>query len=91
MREARQRAIKDLRRKFGKEIFILAEGGIIDDSGWEAWEALDAGANMVAGYTGFMFGSFGLLLHMAKGLESKLKQNNFKNLEEFQRSKGLIK
>jgi len=76
----RQRAIADARANFPKAV-IIATGGI--DSANQAWQALEAGADLLEGYTPYTFHGFGLLQILAKGLEEKLKSSGFKSLEEY--------
>jgi len=87
LQEYRQRAIKDFRHNFGKEYFLIATGGI--DSADEAWKSFEAGANVVAGYTPYIFSGFSLIPQMASGVEKKLNGKGFKTLKDFQRSIGL--
>ena len=87
LQEYRQRAITDFRDNFGKEYFLIATGGI--DSADEAWKSLEAGANVVAGYTPYIFSGFSLIPKMASGVEKKLNEKGFKILKDFQRSMGL--
>ena len=85
----RQKAIKDIREEFGKDIFLIAEGGIIEESGEQAFNAFGAGANAIAGYTGMVFNGFGVIPQMARGLERMLNKKGYKTLTEFQESIGL--
>lgn len=86
LRDFRQRAIYDARKEFGKNIFIIATGGI--DSAEEAFKSFDAGANAIAGYTPYILNGFGLIKKIARGLEEKLRAKGYKTLEEFQKSRN---
>ena len=77
----RQRAIADARANFPKAV-IIATGGI--DSADQAWQSLEAGADLFEGYTPYTFHGFGLLLQLAKGLEEKVKGFGFKSLAKYQ-------
>ncbi len=81
LQEYRQRAIIDARAAFPNAL-IIATGGI--DSADQAWAAFEAGANALEGYTPYIFGGFGLLLEMAKGVEDKLRARGYTSLSEFQ-------
>ena len=84
----RQRAITDFRQAFGKKPFLIGVGGI--DSAEEAFAAFEAGANVLAAYTPYIFNGFGLLPQIAKGVEKKLQERGYKTLREFQKDKGLV-
>ena len=79
LQEYRQRALKDARMNF-PNAFIFATGGI--DSAEQAWSALQY-ADALEGYTPYTFKGFGLILEMADGLRTKLKENSYKTLREF--------
>lgn len=81
LQEYRQRAIIDARAAFPNTL-IIATGGI--DSADQAWEAFQAGADALEGYTPYVFNGFGLLLEMAKGVEDKLQASGYTSLSKFQ-------
>jgi len=83
----RQRAITDFREAFGKKPFVIGVGGI--DSADEAFAAFEAGANVVAGYTPYIFNGFGIISKIAKGVEKKLNRKGYHTLREFQREMGI--
>ncbi|MFH1325143.1 MAG: hypothetical protein ABIH49_00030 [archaeon] len=83
----RQNAINDIRETFGEKPIVIAEGGI--DSAEEAWMALEDGANLLAGYTPYIFNGFGLIPKMAKGIIKELNKRGYKTLKEFQKDMGL--
>ncbi|MBI4116208.1 hypothetical protein HY449_00515 [Candidatus Pacearchaeota archaeon] len=85
LRDFRQRAICDARKNFGKDVFIIATGGIV--SADEAFKSFQAGANLLSGYTPYILHGLGLIKKIAEGLETKLNELGYKTLEEFQKSK----
>lgn len=84
LQEYRQRAVRDTRATF-PNAFIIAAGGI--NSGEQAWSAFEAGADSLEGYTPYTFKGFGLLLEMARGVQSKLRDLGYKTLREYQTSR----
>ncbi|MBI4020075.1 MAG: hypothetical protein HY367_01975 [Candidatus Aenigmarchaeota archaeon] len=82
LRPYRQRAIRDARREFPDSL-IIATGGI--DSAEEAWQAFDAGANLLEGYTPYTFHGLGLLPQMTSGVKGILRANRL-GLQEYQDS-----
>lgn len=80
LQEFRDRAVRDARSMF-PDSMIIATGGI--DSGAEAWKALQAGANLLEGYTPYTFEGLGLLIGIAQELQALLRKEGYKSLSEF--------
>ncbi|MGC8623135.1 MAG: hypothetical protein ACP5TK_00495 [Candidatus Micrarchaeia archaeon] len=70
LREYRLRAVKDMRSEF-PEAMIIACGGIYD--GDDAYETFKAGANMLEGFTPYVYFGFGLLSEIEKRVSQRLK------------------
>ncbi len=79
----RDRAISDARTAFPGAV-IIGTGGI--NSAEQAWSALNAGADALEGYTPYTFSGFGLLLDMAAGIKTRLKEAGYDTLAAFQKS-----
>ena len=84
LQDYRRRAISDLRKTF-PDAEIIATGGI--DSGNEAWDSFSRGANVVAGYTPYIFEGFGLQRNIAREIQNNLSLLNYDTLVEFQANK----
>lgn len=84
LREYRNRALRDARAAF-PESLIVATGGI--DTGLEAWNAFEAGANLIEGYTPYIFEGFGLLRDIALQLRSILRDRGYKDLSGYIQSR----
>lgn len=80
LQDYRQRAIADARRTFPSAV-IIATGGI--DSGQQAWNAFEAGADALEGYTPYTFHGFGLLREMALHIREQLARHGCKTLSEY--------
>ncbi len=80
LQEFRNRAVRDARENFPDSL-IVATGGI--ETGLEAWNAFEAGANLIEGYTPYAFEGFGLLRDVAVQLESILRDKGYKDLAGF--------
>jgi len=87
LQDYRRRAISDLRKTF-PDAEIIATGGI--DSGKEAGDAFSRGANVVAGYTPYIFEGFGLQINIAREIQDYLGLLNYDTLTEFQANKCRI-
>lgn len=59
---------------------IVGVGGIL--SADDAWEKIGAGASLLQAYSGFVFEGAALSKSIVHGLERKLRQHGFKNIEE---------
>ncbi len=84
----RQRAIKDAREAFGKDVIIIGAGGT--DRG-NVFSAFEAGANAVVSYTSHMFNGFGIVPEMLGEIDRGLKSKGYETLEQFQRDGGFVK
>ena len=81
LQQYRQRAVRDVRAAYPKAT-IIATGGI--DSAEQAWNAFEAGADALEGYTPYTYKGFGLLLEMATGLRKILSIHDYKSLKHLQ-------
>jgi dihydroorotate dehydrogenase len=79
LRRYRDAAIREARSKF-PEATIIATGGI--DTGEEAWKAFEAGADLLEGYTPFVFEGFGVLIRISRELRAILRQKGYSTLAE---------
>lgn len=79
----RMRAIRDIRKEF-REAVIVATGGIFN--GREAYETFKAGANLIEGYTPYIFYGLGLFPQIVKGVFRNLKEDGYQTLEELENS-----
>tara|TARA_B100000459_G_scaffold147338_1_gene116562 strand:+ start:1887 stop:2936 length:1050 start_codon:yes stop_codon:yes gene_type:complete len=59
---------------------IVGVGGIL--SAEDAWEKIGAGASLLQAYSGFVFEGPSLSKSVVNGLDKKLREHGFKNLEE---------
>jgi dihydroorotate dehydrogenase len=74
LQEYRQHAISDARLAFPNAV-IIGTGGI--DSAEQAWNAFEAGADALEGYTPYTFHGFGLLFEMLSDIREKLRSNGY--------------
>lgn len=75
------RAVKDAREAFPAAV-IVATGGI--GSGRDAFDAVDAGATLLEGYTPYTYHGLGLKSQMERGLLSEMRQRGYRSMEELQ-------
>jgi dihydroorotate dehydrogenase len=79
----RDRAVKVLRRLYGRvggRLTLIGVGGIetVDD----AWDRITAGASLLQGYTGFVYGGGLWAKHIHDGLAVRLRDGGFASLSE---------
>ncbi len=72
LKKYRLRAVKEARRQFDDAV-IVATGGIFD--GDDAYETFKAGANMIEGFTPYVFYGIGLLRQIEKRVDELLKRD----------------
>ncbi len=75
------RAVRDTRKAFPSAV-IVATSGI--SSGEDAYDAFDAGATLLEGYTPYTYHGLGLKPRMERELLRKMKKIGYRSLEEIQ-------
>ncbi len=80
LKSYRIRSVKAIRDEF-RDIVIVATGGIFD--GDDAYETFKAGANMLEGFTPYVFYGVGLVRQLEKKVEARLKSDGI-DLETLQ-------
>jgi dihydroorotate dehydrogenase len=78
-----RRAAQVLRRLYGRvgdRLTLISVGGIetVDD----AWDRITAGASLLQGYTGFIYGGGLWAKHIHDGLAARLRERGFSSLTE---------
>jgi dihydroorotate dehydrogenase len=78
-----QRALEILRRLYGRvgsDLVLISVGGIetVDD----AWERITAGASLLQGYTGFIYGGGLWAKEIHDGIAARLHAGGFGSLGE---------
>ncbi len=78
-----QRAAEVLRRLYGRvgdRLTLISVGGIetVDD----AWDRITAGASLLQGYTGFIYGGGLWAKHIHDGIALRLREGGFSSLSE---------
>lgn len=79
----RERSLEVLRRlhdRTGGRLVLIAAGGI--ESGDDAWERIRAGASLVQGYTGFVYGGPSWARKVHRGLLRRMRAEGFTSLEQ---------
>ncbi|MBD0369858.1 MAG: quinone-dependent dihydroorotate dehydrogenase [Pyrinomonadaceae bacterium] len=80
LRSRSTEVIASLYRRLRGRIPIIGVGGIF--SADDAWEKICAGASLIQIYTGFIYEGAGLVRDINKGLQERLTQGGFRNLDE---------
>ncbi|WP_084350737.1 quinone-dependent dihydroorotate dehydrogenase [Millisia brevis] len=70
--------LRRLRARVGDRLVLISVGGI--ETPEQAWERITAGATLVQGYTGFIYGGPFWIRRINKGIAAKLKQGGFADL-----------
>lgn len=72
--------LRRLYRRVGDRLVLISVGGIetVDD----AWERITAGASLLQGYTGFVYGGGLWAKRIHDGLARRLRENGFSSLAE---------
>jgi dihydroorotate dehydrogenase len=84
-----QRAYAVLRRlsaRVGDQLILISVGGI--DTAEDAWERITAGASLLQGYTGFVYGGGLWAKHIHDGIAARLHAGGFSSLSEAVGSAG---
>ncbi|MEZ0053952.1 dihydroorotate dehydrogenase [Mycobacterium sp. MAA66] len=69
-----------LYRRVGDRLVLISVGGI--ETADDAWERIIAGASLVQGYTGFIYGGGLWAKHIHDGLAAKLRAGGFASLSD---------
>ncbi|OBA64134.1 dihydroorotate dehydrogenase (quinone) [Mycobacterium sp. 1100029.7] len=69
-----------LYRRVGDRLVLISVGGI--ETADDAWERITAGASLLQGYTGFIYGGGLWAKHIHDGVARKLHQGGFASLRE---------
>jgi dihydroorotate dehydrogenase len=72
--------IRRLYRRVGTQLTLISVGGIETEE--QAWERIVAGASLVQGYTGFIYGGPLWIRNINRGLLSRLEQHGFARLAD---------
>lgn len=72
--------LKRLRRRVGREMTLVAAGGI--ESAEHAWESVRAGASLVQVYTAFVYRGPGLARALTEGLRALMERDGFTAWEQ---------
>lgn len=78
-----RRALEVLRRLYarvGDRLVLISVGGI--ETADDAWERITAGASLLQGYTGFIYGGGGWARQIHDGLARRLHEGGFGSLSE---------
>ncbi|WP_089243008.1 quinone-dependent dihydroorotate dehydrogenase [Rhodococcoides kyotonense] len=78
-----ERSVEVLRRlhaRVGGRIALISVGGI--ETADQAWERITAGASLVQGYTGFIYGGPFWMRRINKGIAQRLRAHGFSELSE---------
>ncbi|MFE4459959.1 dihydroorotate dehydrogenase (quinone), partial [Nocardia tengchongensis] len=77
------RSLEVLRRLYarvGDKLALISVGGI--ETADQAWTRILAGASLLQGYTGFIYGGPLWAKHIHQGLAAKLREHGYTNLSE---------
>jgi dihydroorotate dehydrogenase len=78
-----RRALEILRRLYGRvgsDLVLISVGGI--ETADDAWERITAGASLLQGYTGFIYGGGLWAKHIHDGIAERLRAGGFSSLGE---------
>lgn len=78
-----RRALEVLRRLYarvGDQLVLISVGGV--ETADDAWERILAGASLLQGYTGFVYGGGLYAKHIHDGLARRLREGGFASLSE---------
>jgi dihydroorotate dehydrogenase len=73
-------ALQRLRARVGDHLVLVATGGI--DTPDDAWERIRAGATLLEGYTGFVYGGPLWPLRMHRGLARRAREAGFASVQD---------
>jgi dihydroorotate dehydrogenase len=72
--------LRRLHKRVGSQLVLISAGGI--ETADDAWERIIAGASLVQGYTGFIYGGGLWAKHIHDGVAAKLKAGGFASLAD---------
>ncbi|MUL65409.1 dihydroorotate dehydrogenase (quinone) [Mycobacterium sp. CBMA 234] len=72
--------LRRLHKRVGDKLVLVSAGGI--ETADDAWERIIAGASLVQGYTGFIYGGGLWAKHIHDGVAAKLKAGGFTSLAD---------
>ncbi|MUL49660.1 quinone-dependent dihydroorotate dehydrogenase [Mycobacterium sp. CBMA293] len=72
--------LRRLHKRVGDKLVLVSAGGI--ETADDAWERIVAGASLVQGYTGFIYGGGLWAKHIHDGVAAKLKAGGFTSLAD---------
>ena len=72
--------LRRLHKRVGDRLVLISVGGI--ETADDAWERIIAGASLVQGYTGFIYGGGLWAKHIHDGVAAKLKAGGFASLAD---------
>ncbi len=78
-----QRSLEVLRQLYlrvGEQLALVSVGGI--ETAEDAWQRITAGASLLEGYTGFVYGGGRWAKHIHDGIAQRLHANGFRSLGE---------
>jgi len=72
--------LRRLHRRVGDRLVLISVGGI--ETADDAWERIIAGASLIQGYTGFIYGGGLWAKHIHDGLAARLRAGGFASLSD---------
>ncbi|MGV8871956.1 MAG: quinone-dependent dihydroorotate dehydrogenase [Rhodococcus sp. (in: high G+C Gram-positive bacteria)] len=72
--------LRRLYRRVGTQLTLISVGGIETEA--QAWERITAGASLIQGYTGFVYGGPLWIKSIHRGLSTRLEQNGFATIAD---------
>ena len=72
--------LKRLHNRVGDKLVLVSSGGIMNAE--QAWERIAAGANLLQGYTPFIYGGPGWIYSVHKGLAQQVKRHGLSNIAD---------
>ena len=78
--------LRRLHRRVGDRLVLISVGGI--ETADDAWERITAGASLLQGYTGFVYGGGLWAKSVNDGIAERLRRNGFRGLTEAVGSSG---
>ncbi len=72
--------LQRLRARVGSKLVLIAVGGI--ETADDAWDRIAAGATLVQGYTGFIYGGPAWARRIHRGLADKLREHGLASIED---------
>ena len=72
--------LRRLYRRVGTRLTLISVGGIETEA--QAWERITAGASLVQGYTGFIYGGPLWIKSIHRGLAARLEEHGFATISD---------